>query len=271
MNKSLFFTFILTLSTSIIAQTPIELKGNGDILKLDTLQTIDSNIAVEPIVVTDSINVVTNVVPIDTVKTKALKENTINIDTLKNNTKEVVKPEKNTVGKETTVLNSKSNVDSLQNVISKLQQQLKNSKNIKPIAQFHKQEPAPTLDEEMIKELYEKALKTHMKREYRKSISMMTDLLVNYPTSTLACNFQYWIGEGLFLLKDYNGAIDAFKKVFNYPTNNYKLDDAQYMLGKSNMFLGNNQQASIEFETFLMKYPESEYVKKANKLLKKVR
>ena len=126
------------------------------------------------------------------------------------------------------------------------------------------------VDEATVQVKYKQALNAHRKKSYKKSVKIFNDLLADYPQSKLAGNFQYWIGEALFLSKNYSGAIDAFSKVFNYEKC-YKLDDAQYMLGKVNYQKGDSQQALIELETLLMKYPDSEYALKANKLITRIK
>ncbi len=126
------------------------------------------------------------------------------------------------------------------------------------------------VDEVAVQKKYKKALTTHNRRNYKQAVIMMTELLNEYPTSVLAGNFQYWIGEALFLEKDYAGAIDAFSKVFNYEKC-YKHDDAQYMLGKVNLHKGDDKQAMLELETLMIKYPNSEYVPKANNLMARIK
>ena len=234
MKRKLFLTFVLALNINLLAQVDSTLNTNiEDSVVVDSLNMIDSS----KTIVTDSVQEVKQ-------------------DTVIKVVEEVPMPEVEKV---------------VENIPAKVEEKKEVQQvEMAPVSTPVSYAPKTTVNEVEVKQQYDKAIKMHMSRKYRKSISMMTELLINYPDSKLAGNFQYWIGEALFLLKDYNGSLDAFKKVFSYG-DSYKLDDAQYMLGKVNMYKGDDQKALIELESLIMKYPESEYVSKANKLIKKVK
>ncbi len=116
---------------------------------------------------------------------------------------------------------------------------------------------------------YNKGLQLYRKKQYRKAISIFESLLNKYPNHKLAPNFQYWIGECLFKLKDYNRAINYFRNVYLY-TNSWKKDDAAIMIAISYYKMGDIEKARAEFKSFIYKYPDSEYIKIAKHYLKKI-
>ena len=95
-------------------------------------------------------------------------------------------------------------------------------------------------------------------------------LLEAYPTSNLADNSQYWIGECEFGLKHYQTALEAFHKVFQYEKTE-KDDDAQFMLGQAYHQLGNLDSALVEFNRLKIDYPESEYIGRADAYIRRIR
>ena len=95
-------------------------------------------------------------------------------------------------------------------------------------------------------------------------------LLEAYPTSNLADNSQYWIGECEFGLKHYQTALEAFHKVFQYEKTE-KDDDAQFMLGQAYHQLGNLDSALVEFNRLKIDYPESECIGRADAYIRRIR
>lgn len=56
------------------------------------------------------------------------------------------------------------------------------------------------------------------KKDYDTAITQFDDFLRTYPSSSLASNAQYWIGEGYFAKGEYKRAINEFQKVTDqYP------------------------------------------------------
>ncbi len=113
---------------------------------------------------------------------------------------------------------------------------------------------------------YRLSLKMFEQRRYQKALTILKGLLKRYPNHWLASNFQYWIGECYYALKEYSLALDAFKKVLKYDSS-FKFDDALLMCGIINKMLGNEEFARENFETLIAKYPKSEYVSKAMQYL----
>lgn len=125
-------------------------------------------------------------------------------------------------------------------------------------------EPSPEF-----KSRYEKALRIFKARNYGRAISEFNDLLISNQNTSLSDNCQYWIGECYYGLADYNQAITAFDKVFQFPNSN-KSDDAQLKLGLCYFKLGERNQARTAFTHLLSNYPNSEYIAVAQKYIQKL-
>ena len=99
------------------------------------------------------------------------------------------------------------------------------------------------------------------------AIEQFETLLSGEVQQDFADNCYYWIGESKFGLKDYKGALESFKKVFQFKISEKK-DDSQYMIAQCFERLGNRKQAKLEFEKLVELYPTSELILKAEKRLK---
>ncbi|HPG38487.1 MAG TPA: tetratricopeptide repeat protein [bacterium] len=107
------------------------------------------------------------------------------------------------------------------------------------------------------------------KADYNGAIKAFQNLLANTPNHSLSDNCQYWIGESYFGLKQYQQAIIEFQKVFAYNQTD-KHDDAQLMVAISYVKSGQNDKARSEFQKFTGNYPNSEYMRVAQRYLSKL-
>jgi len=114
---------------------------------------------------------------------------------------------------------------------------------------------------------YEKALGEYQSGNYRRALKQFAQLLATNSHHYLSDNCQYWIGECYYGLKQYEQAIEAFRKVFTYRKSN-KRDDAQMKLWLCYLRLGDKDKAQEELQKLFTDYPNSEYVAKAKELLK---
>ena len=116
---------------------------------------------------------------------------------------------------------------------------------------------------------YKGSLDEYYSRRYESAISGFTELLTVAPNSTLADNAQYWIGECYYAIGNFEKALDAFQKVFNFPDSN-KLSDAQLKLGLTYLKLGNTNNAREEFNGTVQNYPGTSAANYATQELKKL-
>lgn len=116
---------------------------------------------------------------------------------------------------------------------------------------------------------YEAALQKYYARKYNDAIQTFRSLLASDPDNRLASNCQYWIGESYYQMGRYQEAIGSFMTVLGYKKS-YKLDDALIMSGLTYMKMGDNNTAREQFESLVSRYPQSEYVNKAMKYLRRL-
>lgn len=101
---------------------------------------------------------------------------------------------------------------------------------------------------------YNAALSNYKAKQYEAAINSFMELLTVAPTSSLADNAQYWIGECYDALGNYDQALTAFNKVFNYPKSN-KLSDAHVKIGLIYVKMNRNDLAKEELKAVIDNYP----------------
>ncbi len=116
---------------------------------------------------------------------------------------------------------------------------------------------------------YIDALSLYQARNFREAIKRFENLLAVDRNNELADNAQYWIGECYYGLEEYEQALNAFRKVFNFPGSN-KLEAAQFKIAYCYLQLGQRSKARQELEDFLRKYPNSEYVSRVRQMLQQL-
>ena len=124
----------------------------------------------------------------------------------------------------------------------------------------------PKISDQEYRKLYSQYYKYYINEEYDNSIRGLQDLLVADKTHDLSENCQYWMGEAYFAKRDYEIALEAFKRVFNFP-NEKKEDDAQLKIGICYIKIGDNSKAKKELQNYIDQYPRGEFVSKAKSYL----
>jgi tol-pal system protein YbgF len=180
----------------------------------------------------------------------------------------------------TTVNTLKVQNDSLKLRISSLEQS--NRSSVARAAELEtqlndlKSKPAPPPTRQTMKPAtmdpdvtYENALHLFRSRNYQGSAEMLQHLLENSPSSDLADNYHYWLGECAYATKHYQEAIEHFQKVFDFKISEKK-DDAQIMIAHSYYAMGDKGNAKKEYNKFLEKFPASPYAQRAKERLSKL-
>ncbi len=103
---------------------------------------------------------------------------------------------------------------------------------------------------------YSAALDSYKAKRYEEAISGFKEVLTVSPQSTLADNAQYWIGECYDAIGNYDQALSAFNKVFDYPESN-KHSDAQVKIGLVYVKLGKLDLAKEEFKAVIDNFPDT--------------
>jgi len=102
------------------------------------------------------------------------------------------------------------------------------------------------------------------------AISMFRQFLKQYPTSVLAPNAQYWLGEVMYSSRNYRGAIDEFVAVLQSYGQSAKAPDAAIKLGFSFYEMKNWVYARRSLEDVLRSYPKTQAANLARARLAKM-
>jgi tol-pal system protein YbgF len=114
---------------------------------------------------------------------------------------------------------------------------------------------------------YDAAFQLMRSGAYDQAIKEFREFLARHPRSELADNAQYWIGEALYVVRNFKSAVEEFGKVVaDYPGSD-KAPDAQLKVGYSYLELGDRNRAREALAQAAARYPNSRAAKTAEKRL----
>jgi tol-pal system protein YbgF len=105
---------------------------------------------------------------------------------------------------------------------------------------------------------------------YSIAITGFKDFLGTYPTSPLADNAQYWLGEAYYVNHDYDSAGNAFRTVLRKWPDSRKAPDAMLKLGYTQFEQKQYGAARATLEGVSKKYPGSDSARLAAERLKRI-
>ena len=105
---------------------------------------------------------------------------------------------------------------------------------------------------------------------YSVAITGFKDFLSSYPTSGLAENAQYWLGEAYYVTRDYDSATGAFRTVLQKWPESRKAPDALLKLGFTQFELKKYAESRKTLAEVVQKYPDSDAARLATDRLKKM-
>lgn len=136
----------------------------------------------------------------------------------------------------------------------------------------NEQAPAPvvastprdsTIHSGQAREVYDRYITTFKQGNLDGALQGFSQFLTEYPTSDLAANAQYWLGECYYGKKDYARAIDAFDRVkIGYPSSE-KVPAALLKKGFAYLALKDRNRASSVWRQVVDGYPNSPEAGKA--------
>lgn len=124
-----------------------------------------------------------------------------------------------------------------------------------PKPTYTKPKPKPNTKTPSGKARYEQALALVMAGKSAQGRKELTAFLADYPSSSLAPNALYWIGESYYDEKNYAQAILAFKEVRRKYPKSAKAPDAMLKTGYSYEKLGDTSNARFYLQALLNEYP----------------
>ncbi len=118
--------------------------------------------------------------------------------------------------------------------------------------------------------LYDSAFNALKGADYPKAIANFRSFLTTYPSSALASNAQYWLGEAFYVTREYDAAVQAFRKVTTDWPDSRKAPDALVKVGFTQAAQGKNVEARATLEEVTRRYPGSEAAQLASDRLKRM-
>lgn len=118
-------------------------------------------------------------------------------------------------------------------------------------------------------QLFAAAYGDYSKGNYDLAISEFRQYVETYPTSEMADNAQYWIGECYYGKKKFNEAIAEFDKVSLIFPKGDKVPAARFKKGMALLDLGQTEAARAEFAALIKLYPRSNEAVLAKQQLEK--
>jgi tol-pal system protein YbgF len=113
---------------------------------------------------------------------------------------------------------------------------------------------------------YKLALQALRGQQYDKAVQQFRSFQRKYPTSAMADDAQYWIGESYFTQKDYNRAILEFNDVLRYRRGN-RVPAALLRQAQAFLEIGDRTDARLILQKVVNDHPNSEQAREAKELL----
>jgi len=120
-----------------------------------------------------------------------------------------------------------------------------------------------------VQAIYDNALRLYYDERPREAVAEWSRVLEAAPTSDLADNAEYWIGECYYKLEEFESALAAFQRVFNHEGAN-KYEDAQLKIGMTYRLMGRRTEAIAALRELINRYPNSERVGLARQIIAEI-
>ncbi len=115
------------------------------------------------------------------------------------------------------------------------------------------------------------AYNDYLNGRYELAISGFQRFLRDFPSTSLAPNAHYWIGESYFSLKDYGHAMQAFQRIVNEFPRSEKVPPALFKLGLTAMEMGDSPGARKYLKRVIEEFSTSDEAKLAKNKLAEIR
>jgi tol-pal system protein YbgF len=106
-------------------------------------------------------------------------------------------------------------------------------------------------------QLFAAAIGDYYRGNYDLAISEFRQYVETYPSSEMADNAQYWIGESLFAKEQYAEAATEFDKVVQTFPKGDKVPGARFKKGVALIKAGQAEAAKVEFQNIIKLFPRS--------------
>jgi len=145
----------------------------------------------------------------------------------------------------------------------------KPSQGVGPVPEVSPSPTQPAVKSE--KDFYDEAMALYKEGKYQEAIEAFKDFLGKYPTSELADNAQFWIGESYMAMKQYEKAILAYQEAIKkYPDGN-KVPNAMLKQAFAFYEIKDKVSARLLLKKIIRKYPNSNEAKIAAAKLRAIK
>ena len=117
---------------------------------------------------------------------------------------------------------------------------------------------------------YVQAFEALKNQNYPAAIAGFKQYLGSYPTSDLADNAQYWLGEAYYVSRDYDNAAIAFQAVGEHWPNSRKAPDALLKLGYTQYEQKHYAEARATLTQVTQRYASTDAARLATERLKRL-
>ena len=117
---------------------------------------------------------------------------------------------------------------------------------------------------------YQQAYDLIKQKKYEQAVDQLHKFIEIYPSSDLAGNAYYWLGEVYLVMPKFEQARQAFTVVVGSFASHRKASDAMYKLGVTYHRLGDLKEAKFYLSEVSKRYPESSAAKLAKEYKEKL-
>jgi tol-pal system protein YbgF len=127
--------------------------------------------------------------------------------------------------------------------------------------------PVATAATAGVQQEYDAAFGLMKQGMYERAAKSFREFIAKHPSSELAGNAQYWVGEAQYVVRNFKSALEEFTRVVDKYPNSPKLPDALLKIGYVQHELGNLDKARQSLQQVVSRYPNTTSAKSAEKRL----
>jgi tol-pal system protein YbgF len=139
-----------------------------------------------------------------------------------------------------------------------------------PVVTAPVEPPAPQVTTGVEQNVYDNAFSLLRSGSYDEAIQSFRDFLAAYPSSQLAANSQYWIGEAYYVTRRFKEAMPEFQSVVDGYKDSPKTGDALLKIGYIQYEFNKTDESKKSLEEVIARFPESTAAKLASARLAKM-
>ncbi len=117
---------------------------------------------------------------------------------------------------------------------------------------------------------YDGAFELLKQSRYGEAVDAFRGVALQFPNGALADDAQYWVGEAMYVTRDFPGALDAFRTVVERFPASPRVPEALLKVGYVQYEMGNLAQAQMTLSEVISRFPGSRVAISAQTRLRKI-